>query len=265
MKLNKEQQDAIRQWFDESGYSLSEAAKALNAKSHVSVKNWMEKENAGIHNDTYKSEILPKIKKYLNPTPPESTIPDKLKEPYENLKYIYDSDKSQFWITEQFLRNTASVVKDKKMQKEIIPFKEKQPSIPYLSQKVSAGNGVELLPERHPVRPDFHYMDVHGESMEPTYRDGQKILIHRFEPRVVFGENDIPIEDVMSLIKEDSVIIYDLNDSGPAMKRVKYQMNEDNWYFILHSDNADWAEVNDFPRVIRKADDFAIYGIVLTN
>lgn len=275
MKLNKEQQSAIRQWFEDSGYSLSEAAKSLNAKSHVSVKNWMDKENAGIHNDTYESEILPRIKKYLEPTPAESAIPDKLNEPYKNLKYIYENDKSQFWITEHFLRNTASVIKDnafpdkpgiKEYKPEpTIKFEVAESSLPYLRQKVSAGNGVAIVEERFHDRPDMHFMDVSGDSMLPTYKDGQKILVQLFQQRVTFGENHIPMEIVKAMIPENTVIIYERNDEGLSMKRVKYEKGsgKDAWYLKLTADNVEWAKEFKFRRIIRKTDNFIIYGKVL--
>ena len=135
--------------------------------------------------------------------------------------------------------------------------------LPYIRQQVAAGNGCEILDERYHDRPDMHYLGISGESMEPNFHDGQKIVVQLYQERITFGDQYLSIEEVKSIIPEDSIIIYNLNDSGLSMKRVKYQKNQKSWYFILHADNEEWAEVNDFPRIIRKTDDFEIFGKIV--
>lgn len=263
MKLNKTQRDQFRKWFESSGLSLREAASLFHTKSHVSVKKWIYDEDAGIHVDTWNDYISPVI--FTDETEKESRIPSELKDSYEALKTIME-DKNLFWVTEQNLRNTASIVRDKNSKeppKKTINFEVEHGALPYIRQKVAAGNGIEILEERYNKRPDMHIMDVHGESMMPTYLDGQQLIAQLFQERIVFGQEHLPVEIVKNMIPEDSVIIYDLNDGGLAMKRVKYKKNKNSWYFILHADNEDWSEYNKFPKIIRKKDDFVIYGKVI--
>jgi hypothetical protein len=264
MKSNKKIVDALNQLLIDNGWSKSEGARHFNVSVTAFIK-WL---NGGNIRESQWLYVKNDIQKYLNPTPPESTIPDKLKEPYDNLKYIYESDKSQFWITEHFLRNTASVVKDKKMQKEIIPFKKNEVAeedIPYL--KVSAGGGLinEPIERAYQERSDIDRIGVDGESMEPTFKNGSSVLVHRLTQPVIFGEDYLPEKVVKAIIPDHSVIVYDLNDSGLAMKRIHYKEYKTGWLLVLHSDNKEWGKLNGFPRVLKKGDDLRIYGKVLTD
>ncbi|MCM8528225.1 MAG: S24/S26 family peptidase, partial [Lentisphaeraceae bacterium] len=148
----------------------------------------------------------------------------------------------------------------------VIQFEVAESSLPYLRQQVSAGNGVAIVEERFHNRPDMHFMDVHGESMEPTYKDGQKILVQLFQQRVTFGENHIPMEVVKAMIPENTVIIYERNEEGLSMKRVKYEKGsgKEAWYLKLTADNEEWAREVKFKRIVRKTDNFIIYGKVLS-
>jgi len=142
---------------------------------------------------------------------------------------------------------------------------EPQPVIdfPYLSQEVSAGNGLIPSEEKYGERPDMDILTVSGESMQPKFMNGEKIIVHTFQERVQFGEHHLPMDIVKSLIPEDTVIIYDRNNTGLAMKRVKYQQGKDTWYFKLTADNTEWAKETKFNRIIKKTDDFVIYGKVV--
>lgn len=65
------------------------------------------------------------------------------------------------------------------------------------------------------------------------------------------------------MIPEDSIIVYERNGDGRAMKRVKYQDGKNTWYLKLTADNEKWAKENKFNRIVKKGEDFKIIGIVL--
>lgn len=270
-KSNDKIINALEQLIKERGWSKREAAKQMGVTNR-SLLVWLD--GGGISERVYQKRVYPLIKKFLEPTEPEKRIPDQLQEPYNNLKTIFQGDKKQFWIVEQFLRNTASVVKESGKTEPIeypktdatVKFEVAESSLPYLRQQVAAGNGMEIIEERFKNRPDMHFMDVYGESMEPNYQHGQKILVQLFQERVTFGENHIPMEVVKAMIPENTIILYSRNDEGLAMKRVKYEKGsgKDSWYLKLTADNEEWAKENKFRRIIRKTDDFVIYGKVLS-
>jgi hypothetical protein len=93
--------------------------------------------------------------------------------------------------------------------------------------------------------------------------NGDKVIVHTFQERVKFGEDHLPLDIVKSLIPEDTVIIYNRNDTGLAMKRVKYQEKKSAWYFKLTADNTEWAKETGFNSIIKKSDDFEIFGKVI--
>jgi hypothetical protein len=148
-------------------------------------------------------------------------------------------------------------------QEPTINFEVAESSIPYMLQQVSAGNGVEVLDERYHNKQDMQILEVTGESMQPTYEDGERVVVHLFQERVTFGDEHIPIEFVKNIVPEDSIILYNRNDEGLAMKRVKYEKRQEAWYFKLTADNTDWARQNKFKRIVKKTDSFVIFGKVI--
>ncbi|NRA94154.1 MAG: S24/S26 family peptidase [Psychroserpens sp.] len=134
---------------------------------------------------------------------------------------------------------------------------------PHLPQKVAAGNGVhdDFIPYGN--RPDLALFDVEGDSMSPLYKDKEKVVVHLYQQPVVFGNEFLPMNMVMALIPEDSIIVYERNGEGRAMKRVKYNEGKNTWHFKLTADNEDWAKETNFKRIVRKGDDFKIIGTVL--
>lgn len=134
---------------------------------------------------------------------------------------------------------------------------------PHLPQKVAAGNGVhdDFIPYGN--RPDLALFDVEGESMSPLYKNKEKVVVHLYQEPVVFGNEFLPMNMVMALIPEDSIIVYERNGEGRAMKRVKYNEGKNTWHFKLTAENEEWAKETKFKRIIRKVDDFKIIGTVL--
>ena len=161
------------------------------------------------------------------------------------------------------LEDVVEAVEPQEEKPEPIKFEVAEQALPYIRQKISAGNGCEILEERYLKRPDMHFMDVSGVSMAPTYKDGQKVICQLFQERVVFGDDFLPMEIIKNMIPEDSVIIYELNGGGLSMKRAKYKKTNKAWSFILDADNEKWGNENNFPRFIRKGDDFIIYGKIV--
>jgi hypothetical protein len=161
------------------------------------------------------------------------------------------------------LEDVVEAVEPQEEKPEPIKFEVAEQALPYIRQKISAGNGCEILEERYQKRPDMHFMDVSGVSMAPTYKDGQKVICQLFQERVVFGDDFLPMEIIKNMIPEDSVIIYELNGGGLSMKRAKYKKTNKAWSFILDADNEKWGNENNFPRFIRKGDDFIIYGKIV--
>lgn len=172
------------------------------------------------------------------------------------LKNLYDS------LTAN-IEDVVEAVEPQQEKQEPIKFEVAESALPYIRQKISAGNGCEILDERYSQRPDMHFMDISGESMQPTYRDGQKVICQLFQERIVFGDDFLPLDIIKNIIPEDSIIVYELNGMGLSMKRAKYKKNKNSWSFILDADNEQWAQENDYPRFIRKGDDFVIYGKVV--
>ena len=257
-------QHALQRWMDDEGLTLVHVAEVAKS-SHTSVRRWLE--GAKVRKK-YLDLLLPHLEKYSDEKELEKNVPFQIKEAYELLKRTI-SNKHLTWLATQNLRNivnTFDAISDDRPQKEepkVINFEVAEDAIPYLTQEVSAGNGIEVLEERYHNKPDMHYMTVKGESMEPTYKDGDKIIIQRFFEPVIFGDQHIPIEFVKNIVPEDSVIIYNRNDTGLSMKRVKYENKQNAWYFKLTADNKDWAIEHKFNRIVKKSDDFVIYGKVI--
>jgi hypothetical protein len=130
-------------------------------------------------------------------------------------------------------------------------------------QKVAAGNGIDVLPE-FMGRQDMAIIEVSGESMEPKYFDGQELVMQRFFPSLQMGDKYMPHDIMQSTIPEGSIIAYELNGLGLAIKKVSYNIKANgSWHFELHALNKEWAKVNDFPKVIRMKDDFFIIGKII--
>lgn len=228
-----------------------------------SLSRWKSGKTNIIRHNQWK-EIEPILKKYIDQAFSDE-VADSFARPFEYKVTIGVTDpkiKSKLSrIYNEFskgISELAGMTQDSinEAEKQIIDF-------PYLTHKVSAGNG--LIPDmvKYDDRPDMDILTVQGESMEPTYKEGEKIIVHVFQEPVRFGEHFLPIEIIKTLIPEGTVIVYDRNESGIAMKRVKYGTGKSTWHFKLTADNEEWAKVEKFNRVIRKGDDFVIYGKVL--
>jgi hypothetical protein len=167
--------------------------------------------------------------------------------------------------------NTFSANKDHEIFKlkqeiaELKKVKQEEPVInfPHLPQKVSAGNGVQDDIHLYGKRPDIVILDVDGESMAPDYLDGEQVVAHFYHTPFVFGKDFLPLEFVRILIPENSIIVYERNGDGRAMKQVKYEEGKRTWYLKLTALNTDWAKETRFNRIVRRNEDFKILGIVL--
>lgn len=182
------------------------------------------------------------------------------KEDYKKTKNILDAVADY---------NTHSANKDYeifKLKQEIEDLKkDDKPLInfPHITEKVSAGNGVYDDFEPYGNRPDLALMDVKGESMQPNFNDGEKVVVHLYQTPVVFGNEFLPMSMVKAMIPEDSIIVYERNGDGRAMKQVKYDDGKNTWYLKLTALNTDWAREIKFKRIVKKGEDFKIIGVVL--
>ena len=227
--------------------------------------NWKHKRALTINGDIAE-EILPTLKPYI-----EQAESEQLKEGFERpfeYKVIMGVTDPNIKIKlnklySEFTKGVSDLITEAQTIRELT--QEHQPIInfPYLSQEVSAGNGLIPSEEKFGERPDMDILTVSGESMQPAFNNGDKVIVHTFQERVKFGEDHLPLDIVKSLIPEDTVIIYNRNDTGLAMKRVKYQEKKSAWYFKLTADNTEWAKETGFNSIIKKSDDFEIFGKVI--
>lgn len=238
-----------------SNYSL---ANYLNI-SQGTISRWYSGKSKMIKFSAWK-EIEPILRPYLERAINERQFTQEL-EPftYQLTVGAYDDMKKLKLnkLISEFEKGLNELVSD--LQEEPQPVID----FPYLSQEVSAGNGLIPSDEKYGERPDLDILTVSGESMEPEFKSGDKVIVHTFQERVTFGEHHLPINIIKSLIPEDTVIIYNRNDTGLAMKRVKYEAGKNTWYFKLTADNTDWAKETKFNQIVKKTDDFVIFGKVV--
>lgn len=113
-------------------------------------------------------------------------------------------------------------------------------------------------------RADIDVVSVIGNSMEPYISEGSKVIIQRFMEPLDFADLFIPEQAVKSLVPDGAIIIYNLNDSGLAIKKVRYESHGNNaqseWSLYLEALNPAWAEENGFPRRITMQDRLVIFG-----
>ena len=72
-------------------------------------------------------------------------------------------------------------------------------------------------------RADIDVVSIIGNSMEPYINEGSKVIIQRFMEPLDFADLFIPEQAVKSLVPDGAIIIYNLNDSGLAIKKVRYE------------------------------------------
>jgi hypothetical protein len=240
----------------------------------ATIGRWLNGNTKTIKYSTWKS-LLPSLQPYIDQAEKELGLetlgqehgPRLTFEFHVKMKVFNESQKIRLGnLYDSLTANLEDVVEAVEPQEEKpepIKFEVAEQALPYIRQKISAGNGCEILEERYLKRPDMHFMDVSGVSMVPTYKDGQKVICQLFQERVVFGDDFLPMEIIKNMIPEDSVIIYELNGGGLSMKRAKYKKTNKAWSFILDADNEKWGNENNFPRFIRKGDDFIIYGKIV--
>ena len=134
--------------------------------------------------------------------------------------------------------------------------------------KVAAGTGC-LYDYEYSVpamgkRKDIDVVKVVGCSMEPYIKQDSQVIIQRFMEPLDFADLFIPEQAVKSLVPDGAIIIYNLNDSGLAIKKVRYEINEKDekseWSLYLEALNPTWAEENGFPRRITMQDRLVIFG-----
>ncbi|MCM8526956.1 MAG: S24/S26 family peptidase [Lentisphaeraceae bacterium] len=256
-------QQALQQWMDDKGLTLMHVAE-ISKSSHTSVRRWLE--GAKIRKK-YLDFLLPHLEKYIDNKIPESHVPFEIKEAYELLKRSV-SNKHLIWLITQNIRNIVNTFKEIEQSKpyqenKIIRFEVAEDAIPFLPQEVSAGNGVEVLEERYHSKPGMHMLKVRGESMQPTYSEGDRVIIQRFIEPIVFGDEHLPLEIIKNMVPENSIIVYNRNDTGLSIKRVKYEKGKNTWYLKLTADNEEWAREERFKRMIKMTDEFIIYGLVV--
>jgi len=134
--------------------------------------------------------------------------------------------------------------------------------------KVAAGNGC-IYDYEYSVpsignRKDINVVKVEGESMAPFVEHGSRVVIQRFMEPLSFAELYLPLKAAKTLIPNGSIVIYNLNESGLAIKKVRYESyGEDKtpqWSLFLEALNDSWGRENNFPRRITMKDHLLIYG-----
>ena len=134
--------------------------------------------------------------------------------------------------------------------------------------KAAAGNGCfydyEYSVPAMGERKDIDVVGVVGNSMEPFIRQDSRVIIQRFMESLDFADLFIPEQAVKSLVPDGSIIIYNLNDSGLAIKKVRYETHREGekseWSLYLEALNSTWAKENGFPRRITMQDRLVIFG-----
>jgi len=271
MKSNEDIIKALHSYVEENGFSKSEAARSFNVSVTAFIK-WLNGGN--IRENQWKTEVYPKLKTHLEPNPPESRIPDKLSDAYESLK-IVSRDKTLFWIAEQFLRNSASVVKDKETQihlssknLRVLEIAEQDAPPYHLEAAAGIGNIEQFIPPisfEQAQKMKYERVKVDGESMQPTLKDGGFYFMKKLEighihiPAV--EKPEIELKTLRTYIKEGSIVMVDLNQSGRTLKRIHYRESSSGTFTIfLVADNEEWGKENGFPRAITRKDELFIYG-----
>jgi len=227
--------------------------------------NWKHRRSDTIDINIWRNKIEPKLKSYIERAVDEQQYSsDRNPFSYQVTIGVYDDEtklklKNLF---EQVSKNLAELVSFNHVEQPITP-SPIEFSYVDIENRVSAGNGLIPSEEKYGHRPDMDILTVDGESMSPTFIPGEKIIVHTFQERLTFGDEHLPMDIVKSLIPEDTVIIYNRNDSGLAMKRVKYEQGKGTWYFKLIADNEEWSKENKFVEIIKKTDDFEIFGKVI--
>ena len=277
---------------DWSDYRLAQELKT----TPTSIFRWMnykasyiKRKNADI--------LLPLVKDYLEEINKRKEgqgpvkLPQSLEDVIEKIRALHEYDPKLLNNIAGFLDSTLEFVlkvapplenrrknpakiKIKKLSKKAIALKQENEDNFYtpIDQpndiEAAAGMGCiydyEYAVPSMSKRNDIDVINVIGNSMEPYIKEGSRVVVQRFAQPVDFGELYLPEESVKSLVPEGSIVIYNLNDSGLAIKKVRYVTHEKDggpeWSLYLEAVNPEWAQANGFPKRITMQDRLVIYG-----
>ena len=297
VRITPELLQAIEMLRKDRDWTETKLASVLKTNA-TTIYRWRTYQAETINKKTAKI-LMPLVQPFLDEILAEkeregaNTIPQSIEDIYEKLKLLKDADpkalKSFCDLLDASLKfagiflldNKKKKVKEKKPAKikikkltkkalaERLPHDNFYTSLDEMEEiEAAAGTGcyydyeysVPVMADRR----DIDVINVVGNSMEPYIREGTRIIVQRFADPIDFEELYLPLDSVKTLVPDGSVVIYNLNDSGLAIKRVRYQIHEygqgPEWSLYLDALNGEWAEENGFPKRITMQDRLLIYG-----
>jgi len=293
VKITPELVEALRMLKADKNWTDYRLSKEVNT-TPTSVFRWMNYKASHIGNATVPL-LMPILQPYLDKVMKKKKakgpkiIPHYIKNVCSRLEALADRDPDQLKAFCDMLegniayaestmdkvysdKSKPAKIKLKKLSKKESKLKQEENFYTPLDEmetiEAAAGTGCiydyEYSVANLPKRNDFDVINVNGNSMEPYIKEGSRIVVQRFSEPIDFGELYLPEESVKELVPDGSIVIYNLNDSGLAIKKVRYESHERDggpeWSLYLDALNDEWAGEHDFPKRITMQDRLLIYG-----
>jgi len=276
MDITPQEQRALRQWMDEKGLSMSRASDLIDVTGST-VFRWLKGEG-GIR-PAQRVKLLEHIRPYL---PPREEARQVLKEltgqdvgpggsglghGLNVLKLVGKESP-----IEEIQRRLAEV--ERRLGIAPKPFEEVAEERGHYGQdlrtyreheaplRLAAGGGIPQAPTTSRTA------IIDGDSMEPSYRHGQEVIISHFaEPLTLGAAGYIDFAYIKQRLKSGGHYWLQLNEGGLTVKGLELEPPNERgvWRLILVAENPHWGEEFGYRqgrRALHFGETLQIYGTV---